>query len=354
MAADRGASPLIRTEAAEGLVLLADQQANPGQANLGQPERARRNLDRAAALMAGLPGSRAALLRARIDISLARLLENYDQDLDLADAKLVAAGKDIAAAGKAGAALRGEWLTERAILRSWQNRYAESVADARAAMREPLPADPLEAAVLSSRIADTLGESIFYMGDHEGAIGPYRDQLSILSKALERWPQERKLRRNYARATWALGTTLIDLERYREALPLLEQGRKVVGALVAEDRDDKDAERVANIQAVAYAQALSGVGRASEAISVMSATVESRRQAWLATPDEARRMRDYTIAIGALGDMLAENRRTAQACSTYETAAAMFDAMKKRGKLIEADRVYSYRLLAEARARYCA
>jgi serine/threonine-protein kinase len=353
MAADRGASPLIRTEAAEGLVLLADQQANPGQANLGQPEQARRNLDRAAALMAGLPGNRAALLRARIGMNLARLLENYDQDLALADAKLAAAGKELAAAGKRGAALRGEWLTERATLRGWQNRFPESVADARAATREKLPADPLEAALLSARTADILAESIFYGGDHEGAIEPYRRQLAILGEALKQWPGERRVRRNYARATWALGTTLIDLDRYREALPLLEEGREVVGALVAEDRDDKDAERVANIQEVAYAQALSGVGRASEAIAVMSATVEHRRQAWLATPDEARRMRDYTIAIAALGDMLAENGRTAQACSTYATADAMFETMKKRGKLIDADRVYSYRLLAEARAHYC-
>lgn len=354
MAADPGASPLIRTEAAEGLVLLADRQANPGQANLGQPEQARRNLDRAAALMAGLPGDPAALLRARIGMDLARLLENYDQDLDLADAKLAEAGKEIAAAGDAGAALRGQWLTERATLRGWQSRFPESVADARAAGREALPADPLEAALLSARTADILAESTFYGGDHIGAIAPYRTQLEILGAALEKWPDDRRIRRNYARATWALGTTLIDLDRYREALPLLERGRKVIGALAAEDRDDKDAERIANIQEVAYAQALSGVGRASEAIAVMRATVEGRRRAWLATPDEARRVRDYTIGIAALGDMLAENGHTAQACSTYETAEAMFDTMKKRGKLIEADRAYSYRLLAEARARYCA
>jgi len=353
MASDPRASPLIRLEAAEGLLRLADQQASPARANLGQPEQARRNLERAGKLLQGLPGSRAALLRARVGMDLARLLLGYDHELSRADALLVAAGKDITAAGPEGARLRGEWLTNRAMLRGWQNRYADAIADARAAMREALPVEPQAAALLSARMEDVLAESLFYNGDREGAVEPYRSQLAILAKAMERWPESRKVRRDFARATWALGTTLIDLGRSGEALPLLEQGRAVAHANAAQDRDDADAERIKGIVEIAYAQALGGVGRADEAISVMNASVERRRAEWQARPGEAMRLRDYTIGIAALGDLLAEHGHVALACRTYADAEARFDDLRRAGKLVEADQAYSLRLLEEAQARYC-
>lgn len=353
MAMDRGSSPVLRFEAAEGLVRLADQQANPGRSNLGQPDRGRRNLERAAQLMEGISGDRAALLRARIGIDRSRLLSNYDQELAGADAFLVSAGKEIERAGKTGEALQGEWLVERAILRGWQNRYRESVADARAAMREAPPADSRAALLLRAKTYDIEAESTFYLGDAKGAVAPYQAQLATLDQAMRRWPDDRKVRRDYARAIWSLGTTLIELKRQHEALPLLERGRAIAQQVAAEDRDDKDAERGLNVIDVAYAQALSGVGRGEEAIATMSATVERRRQAWLAHAGETRRARDYTISITALGDLLAENGHTADACRTYGDAEAMFDGLRRTGKLIEADRVYSYRLLNDSRARYC-
>lgn len=353
MAADPGAGPVLRLEAAEGLVRLAAQQASPGRANLGQPERAQHNLERAAGLMDGMTSERAARLRARIAMDLARLRIEYDQDLAQADALLAKAEQEIGQAGTAGTALRGEWLTERATLRGWQSRFAESVADARAALKQPKPADPFAAALLAARIEDVLAESTFYLGQPAAAVQPYRNALATLEKALERWPDNRKVRRDYAKATWSLATTLTELGRDGEALPLLERGRSIARALVAEDRDDTDAERVSGIIDLAYAQSLSGVGRADEALSTMAAVVERRRQAWLRNPAESRRVRDYTIAIAALGDLQAENGRRAQACHTYADAGAMFDELRRRGKLIEADRAYSYRLLDESRARYC-
>lgn len=353
MAASPRASPTLRFEAAEGLVRLAAQQASPGRANLGQPDQARRNLERASGLLAQMPGEGAALLRARIAMDRSRLLVEYDQRLSQADVLLVSAGEEIDRAGAAGAQLRGTWLAERATLRGWQNRYAESVADARAALRQPKPADPLAAALLTARIQDVLAESIFYLGEPAAAVTPYRDALATLQTAIDRWPADRKVRRDYAKATWSLGTTLMELDRDREALPLLERGRAIAQDLVAQDRDDTDADRVMGIIELAYAQALSGVGRAEEGISTMAAAVERRRLAWQRSPAESRRARDYTIAIAAFGDLLAENGRTAQACRTYSDAEAMFDGLRRRGKLIESDQTYSYRLLAESRARYC-
>jgi len=353
LAAAPRATADIRMEAAEGLIRLADQQGNPGQANLGQPDRARRNLEQAAKLAHGLPGANAAVLRARIDMALSRMLTIYNHDLARADMLMRGADGELGTAGAAGAMLRGSYLTELATLRAWQNRYDEAIAAAHAAARQPLPADPREAAILSSRTADILGESLFYHGDREAAVTAYRQQLVILTDAVRRWPDDPKVRRNFARATWALGTTLIDLDRDGEALPMLKRGLDEIRAMVAKDRDNADAERMLRIQEVAYAQALSGVGRTEPAIAMLTANVERRREVWLAQPDEAMRMRDYTIGIAALGDMLVENHRIAQACATYDQAEIMFGRLKRDGKLIDVDRDYSYRLLNDARAKHC-
>lgn len=353
MAADPGATPATRTEAAEGLLRLAIQQGDPGQANLGQPVNARRNLERAAALARGLPGHGAALLRARIAMTLARQITIYDHALDRADTLIQAANREIGAAGAAGAGIRAAYLTELAILRGWQNRYDESIAAARAAMRQPLPADRREAALLSSRIADILAESIFYRGDHARAVAPYRQQLATLTDARAHWPDDARIRRNFARATWALGTTLIDVGKSAEALPMLEQGLSEIRALIAQDRDDADARRMLRVQEIAYTQALGGVGRGDEAITMLTANVEDRRRSWQARPDEAMRLRDYAIAIAALGDLQAEHGRTADACRSYDRAEIMFGRLKRDGKFIDIDRDYSQRLLSEARARYC-
>ncbi|MBY8823807.1 serine/threonine-protein kinase [Sphingomonas colocasiae] len=353
MAADPRATPATRIEAAEGLIRLADQQGDPGQANLGQPAHARRNLERAANLAQGLPGPDAALVRARIAIALARQITIYDHALVRADALMTAASRDIDASGAVGVGLRATYQTELATLRAWQNRYDEAIAAARAAMRESLPADPREAALLSSRMADILGESIFYRGDHPGAVAPYRRQLAILTDARARWPDDARIRRNFARATWALGTTLIDIDRAAEALPMLEQGLAEIRALIAQDRDNADAQRMLRIQEIAYTQALGRTGRADEAVAMLAANVETRRRSWLAQPGEAMRLRDYAIAIAALGDLQAEHGRTAEACRTYDQADIMFGRLKRDGKFIEIDRDYSQRLLNEARARYC-
>jgi tRNA A-37 threonylcarbamoyl transferase component Bud32/tetratricopeptide (TPR) repeat protein len=349
MASDSRATPLVRMEVAEGLEKLAEQQGAPGQANLGQPEQARRNLERAAGLVKGLSGERAAILRAEIGMDLSRLSIIYDHDLKRADALLQAADGEIETAGDAAGSLRTVWHVDHATLLAWQNRYEESIAAARQAMASPLPDDPRAAALLSARIADALAESTFYNGDHEGAVAPYRRQFTILSDAVKRWPADAKVRRDFARSTWALGTTLIDLGRSSEALPLLERGVAETRAMTATDRDDADAQRMLRILEVAYAQALSGVGRADEAIEVMAATIERRRAAWLAKPTEAMSQRDYAVGIAAYGDLLAQNGRTEQACGIYSEAEAMFDRLMKRGQFIEVDRDYSYRLLRESR-----
>lgn len=353
MAADRRAGPVVRMEAAEGLRRLADQQANPTTANLGQPARARGNLERAAQLLHGVPGPRVALLRARIALDLAHMLTIYDHELARADALIGQAGRDIAVAGSVGAAWRGAWLTDRAYLRGWQGRYAESIADARAAMREPLPQDPQAAALLSARMADLEAESTFYLGDHRGAIAPYQRQLAILTRALARWPDARKVRRDFIRASWALGTTLIDVGRAREALPLLDRARTMARASVTEDRDDADALRLAGIVDLAHSQAFAGVGRADEAIAEMTANVESRRAEWVARPAEIMHLRDYAIASAALGDVLAEHRRVAEACRRYGEAEALFDRIRRAGKFINLDRDYADRLITQAQEKYC-
>lgn len=279
----------------------------------------------------------------------ARLATIYDHALPRADALLEAARHDVVATREPG--VRAAWLVERATLRAWQNRHGEAIATARAATRQPLPTDPREAALLSARTFDVLAESTFYKGDPPGAVAPYRRQLAILAAALRRWPDDPQVRRAFARATWALGTTLIELGQNAEALTLIERGLVEIRALAAQDRDNADAQRMLRVQEAAYAQALSATGRPVEAIAAMEGNVRERRTAWLSRPGEAMAQRDYAVAVAALGDLLAQDGRLAQACRTYAGAEAMFEHLRRRGQLIDSDRAYAHRLLSEARAK---
>ena len=354
LAAQADASPAMRMEAADGLTQLAQFQGKPARASLGQTDRTRRNLERAAQLLTGLRGDEPKAMLARIRIEQAAVSTMIDNDLPRSETLLRDAAGLIAQSGKAGATHMADYLLEVALLREWQNRYPEAIALAHRAATAPAPADPHEAIMLAARIQDVLGESTYYAGDKQRSILFYRRQMALLETAAARWPQDSRTIRALARSRWALGAGLMDVTpRSAEAMRVLDHGSHELAALVAYDREDADAARMFDIIETARAQALAFNGRSREGIALMAESAGRRRRAWLANPRETMRLRDYAIGSAALGDMQAEHKLMAQACANYLLANSLFMRLAALSRLSEADRVYSVRLLDEGRARRC-
>ena len=348
------ANPALMLEAAEGLRRLAERQGQPGRPNLGQPDRATRNLERAASLAARVETPAAWRLSIAIRIDQARLASQVDNDFARSESYLAAAKPLLAKLGTAAGDLTGRYLLELAVLRQWQDRYPEALVLARRAAAAPAPDDPRVAALFRARMFDNLGESYAYTRLPAKAVAPYRAQLAILERAHARWPADNLTLRRLARARWALATNYLDLgTEKRETLAQLELSSREAGLIAAAEPDDADAARMLNITENARAQALAANGRMDEAVTLLAAGVARRRALHRALPAETQRARDLWISLTALGDLEAQAGQVAAACRHYDESRAGFVTLKRAGKLPPADVDYSVKLLVESIGKHC-
>jgi eukaryotic-like serine/threonine-protein kinase len=394
LAADPAAPPELRLEVIEGLRRLAQVQAAPGDASLGESAKARANLARAAALAQALPDAPALRdARARLAVRLALLestiAQSIELDFDAASAALQRArdALDRLLAAHPGdletLALERDWAVEQASVLQWRGEYRASRQVARDALAK-LDAAPNATAAAGAgagagavaatgtgtgtgngngatlqraRLLDLLAESLFYDGDARGAEPPYREQLALLEAAARANPSDVSLGRRVARAGWALGTTLIELDRPTEAESLLARAQQRYDELVLLEPDDRDLARSQDITANARAQALAALRRFGEAEPILRRSVAYRAGQLEATPANASLGRDVAIARAALGDALAASgdrlgRR--EACSLYAQAALDFERIRASGRLPNLDRDFGLRRLREQQARLCA
>jgi serine/threonine-protein kinase len=378
LAADPAAPPELRLEVIEGLRRLAQVQAAPGSASLGESAKARANLARAAALAEALPDAPAlrdarARLAVRLALLEATIAQSIELDFDAAGAalqrardaldRLLAAGPD----DLETLALERDWAVELASVLQWRGEYRASRQVARAALAK-LDATPAPdtragagagagATLQRARLLDILAEGLFYDGDARGAEAPYREQLALLEAAARTSPDDVSLGRRVARAGWALGTTLIELDRPTEAESLLARAQQRYDELVLLEPDDRELARSQDITANARAQALAALRRFGEAEPILRRSVAYRAGQLEAEPTNASLQRDVAIARAALGDALAasgERPGRREACSLYAQAALDFERIRASGRLPNLDRDFGLRRLREQQARLCA
>ena len=94
-----------------------------------------------------------------------------------------------------------------------------------------------------TELLDILAESLFYAGKAREAEAPYREQWTVLDAAARAHPDDLSLERRAARAAWALGSTLLELERAAEAEPLLAQSEARFERLRLLEPDDRELAR---------------------------------------------------------------------------------------------------------------
>lgn len=368
LAQDPDAPLAVRLEVIEGLRRLAQVQANYTEASLAEVPLARANLNRAAMLASQLPADADRrtrnLILTRIALANWRLAVGSQLNLTAAELAVKAASArlaDVLNENPNDAEARGLQLdvaVERASLLQWQGHYADSVAVAREALdRSAHDADPAavdrSAALRRARLLDLLAEGIYYGGNPAAAEAPYRQQLTLLGELSTRLPNDIGVSRQLQRAQWALGTTLLQLNRPREAERSLSQAVAIVERLQLLEPDDRDLARSATIAVNAHAQALGALGRFDEALPVLKRSAAARHVLWEQRPNDWAAARDYAVTMAALADVQASGLDTAQACASYRESLATFDRMRSVGRLAKLDEDYAIDGIHDGFEKHC-
>jgi serine/threonine-protein kinase len=369
LAQDPGAPLAVRLEVVEGLRRLAQVQANYSGASLAQVPLAQANLDRAAALASALPEDAdrrmRSLILTRIALARSRLTVGSDLNLPEAQRALDSAGTRLASLLKENpndAEARGLQVdveVEQAALLQWQGQYTGSVGIARRALEQASAVDPQasspdrSAALRRARLLDILAEGTYYGGDPAAAETSYREELGLLQQLSARLPQDVGVSRQLERAQWALGSTLLQLQRPREAEQVLSQAVALAERLRILEPDDQDLVRSASVASNALAQALAALKRFDAAIPLLQQSLDARRRLWDQAPTDWSAARDYAITLASLADVQADSGNVPQACGRYRETLAVFDRIRDAGRLAKLDQDYALQLIHERMQYHC-
>ena len=359
----------VRLEVIEGLRRLAQVQASPGAASLAQVPLARANLEHAEALALALPEGAAtrrtrALVLARIALARSKIASEKELDAAASRKALDEAGASIAQLlrdqpnDRDALSLQADRAVELAGTLEWQGQYAEAIKTAREALARPAlvatsPEETRTAVLAHARLLDILAEGLYYSGDPAAAEQPYREQFALLRDLSASRSLDVGISRRLAHACWALAMTLLELQRPREAEPILAAATTIVERLRLLEPDDQDLVRVADITAGARAQALVMLKRFAEAEPLLERSLNERERLWNEAPEDWSRARDYAIALARRADARIDAGRIADACTDYRQTITTFDRIRAAGKLAKLDEDYALRLIHENVASHC-
>lgn len=344
------AEPSVRLQAAAGLLRLAEVQGSPLGANLGQPERARANIDRALQLASE------ARLVAQARMASAWLAELIEEDSPRARTDAAAAQgaiRQILPEDPEGPRLQASHDLLLSIIAQWDADYPAALAAASSAERQLARDISLPALILRSRAAEARGDVIWYGGDNKGAVPAYREAVAVLEDAVRRYPARIRALRRLGHARWALASALADSGNVAEGLRQIEQSSAELRRVVAFDPADDDARRHLHISENARGGILVQAGKVDEGLALLAATAAERKALWQAHPGEARRMRDYAVEVKPLADLQAKAGRLREACANYAEARRVFELMDKAGRLTAQDRADQLGNILKSQDKYC-
>ncbi len=354
----------VLLEAADGLVRVADLQAGRSRANLGEVDAALENLQRADAITVQLlqrDKEQAALaLSAGIAIRRAALAMNSSQDLDAAARLLDEADtriSDIPEDQRRRSVLATQLAYEKAILANWKGAYADGEAHARQAVDlasslPPQPADARDVHYLLARALDALAEAIYYGGSEAESEPVYRRLADLTSAYAAAHPDDMLGIRIAIEARWALGVTLLSINRSGEGLVQLDAASALLPELLQYQPDDDGARRTQRVVLGARAQALAMTGRFAEGVGLLREQVSIAAESARANPLPVS-VRSHAITLLMLADLYADNRMNAEACPLYTEAEDIFTDLDRQGQLSQLDRDSSQRMVKERQAAHC-
>lgn len=294
-------------------------------------------------------------LRARIAIHHAAIAMNSRQELDSATDLLAQAGKYITAMpvdARAVKFLTVQHELESAILGNWKATYAESEAHARKAIAivETLPPDPedaREAQYLLARAYDALGESVYYGVGLPASVPVYARLVDITSAYLTAHPDDMLGQRLAIEAHWALGVTLLGIDRAKDGLTEMQAAVALVPTLLQYQPEDSGAQRTQRIVYSALAQALAMSGRFDEGVALLREELAKSEEQVRKTNSRAEQVRSYGVTLAMLADLYADNNIVKEACPIYAKAEQVWIDLDKRGVLTQLDRDNAQQMVRE-------
>ncbi|KUR71976.1 hypothetical protein AQZ52_08000 [Novosphingobium fuchskuhlense] len=351
LAGSKWAGRAVRVEAAEGLLRLAQVQGSPLGPNLGQPDKARANIDTALRLLEGAGAPRRLVAQAQLDS--AWLAELVEEDTPRAKRDLAASYKATGPGAAETDLQRAGQYVLKAIIDQWDQRYRFAIADANQAEAALAEDTALPALILRSRAAEARGDVIWYGGDNKGAVPAYRQAVTVLEDAVRRYPRSIHALRRLGHARWALASALADSGDVPQGLHQIEQSCAELKRVVAFDPADDDARRHLHISENARGGILVQAGQVGEGLALLAATAAERKALWQAHPEEARRMRDYAVEVKPLADLQVKAGRVREACASYAEARRVFEAMDRGGRLTAQDRSNQLGNILKSQEKYC-
>ena len=347
LASEREAPHAVQLEAGLGFARIGEILGAPYGANLGRPQEAAAQLERAEAILAPMhsasPGDpEVALALANTLVARGAITVTADGDsagglrrIDRACAILDRARSGRRRdAGLAIAKLRCE--TTRAVATTWDGRYRDAE---RALIREIAAArgaggQPHRDRILAlARAEYVLGDTLYYSEERLRALAAYRRALVELDR-LEGGAVALDLA---TLARWRIGTTSLELGDSRAALQELTEARRLADLLASYNPDNR-IRRMRRLVRLAMARTLSALARHDEAVAIASEDVAERRREAEARPGDAEKLRDYAVAARVLGDLMLTAGRRRDACTPFIAANSAWNALDRRGALAPSDR----------------
>lgn len=337
LASSRSSVPDVRLEAAQGLLRLAQIEGSPYLPNVGQPERAKPNLEAALAMVRGMDGVEAHRIAAQIELELANNADMVEEDDPSALRHLTRAKGWIARIPSPDPLMIAQYETIASTIAQWKGDGPAAVRTARRA-QSVLAADPSVIALLRKSTAAELEGDGVYFADKAGSITQYRQSMMFAEQAVAVRPGDYAARRRLAITHYDVGTMLTLFGSPAEGLKLLQQASDEERALMLFEPDDDNLKRSFTIVERARAIALAGTGQVDRALALMAALVAETKRIWVAHTHEYRRMRDYAVFEMGLANLQLQYKRTAEACASYARSQAIFERMGKEGHLSAVDR----------------
>lgn len=334
----------LRLETAQGFRRLAALQGLSGGASLGKPSAARKSLDRAEALLRGIlvenPGNASALEEAGW-VATERWTIGADNAASVQINRQAAQlfGQALARDPRREGAVLGLLVTEksRAYDLIWGDKPTEAIpvlrqALARLRLARFAPENRREAQLLEANMLSRLGDALYYSGDVNGSLAPYRQVEAIIDAALARKRSVVWLDK-LGEAKFNISGTLQELPGRREdALAEARQGEVAMQQVLAFGPDATIEKRLL----VLYGQEgllLSELGRHREAVAASNASLALRRQRLAREPRDPQRNRDLAVALPVHAEMLARAGLAAQACAAAQEGVRAWLAIRAAGNL---------------------
>jgi eukaryotic-like serine/threonine-protein kinase len=347
------ADDATRLDTARGFWRLAEFQSKSGHPNLGQADAAKANLSTALAMTDPLKGVSADILRGHILLDQVSLAANSDNDLERAEKLLNQAQPIVARAARAEPILPQIYQHQLANLRSWQGRYAEEMAAAKAGLALPPVGDPLKAYAIRDSMLDILGDSLLNTKGGEKTLQVYSEQVALGEAAHARWPDNHMINSRLMYARLNQGVSLTSLERLPQALAVLEQANRDALAEIAFEPADRWTWAQWQSIDLARAQTLGFMGRTDGALKVYRSWENRLHAKWEAQPKGMVAFRAYVQVRALTGEVQERAGRTADQCATDRGTRALYDRMRALGALTKWDEDINLKELKARLAKNC-